>query len=60
MKHYKINKAKFIYFILLIIKIVFLVWLWLSWCEVLVKNTNTSGNIIYSNWNLFALILNHF
>ena len=58
MKHYRINKVKFIYFILLVIGIIFLAWLAISWGEVIVKNAN--DNIIYSNWNLFALILNHF
>ena len=57
MKHYRINKAKFIYFILLMIGIIFLAWLTISWGEVIVKNAN--DNIIYSDWNLFTLILNY-
>ena len=55
MKKYKINKIKFTYFILMIIGIIFLAWLTVSWCEIILKNAN--NEIIYNNWNLLTLML---
>lgn len=55
MKTYRLNKIKFIRFILIVICTLALIWFGVSYGEVLAKNLN--GNVQLTAWNFFNLFM---
>lgn len=51
---YRLNWAKFARFVLILLVIVMLTWFFISFVEVVLKNT--TQEITYSNWNLLTKI----
>lgn len=51
---YRLNWAKFARFVLILLVIVMLTWFFISFVEVVLKNT--TQEITYSNWNLLIKI----
>lgn len=51
---YRLNWAKFAKFVLILLVIVILTWFFVSFIEVVLKNT--TENITYSNWNILIKI----
>ena len=53
MKHYRINKAKFTWFIVVVISLMFIGWVAVSYVDIIAHNL-TSG-YDYPAWNAFKI-----
>lgn len=53
MKHYRINKAKFAWFIVMVISLVFIGWVAVSYADIIAHNL--TGGYNYPAWNAFEI-----
>lgn len=58
MKHYRINKAKFAWFIVMVISLVFIGWVAVSYVDVVAHNL--AGGHEYPGWNAFEIFVKLF
>lgn len=57
MKRYRLNKIKFARFIFFTIVLIWVAWIGFSYGEILYKNLDMSGNIHYTEWNFFNVMM---
>jgi len=53
MKHYRINKAKFAWFIVVVISLMFIGWVAVSYADIIAHNLTGGHN--YPAWNAFKI-----
>lgn len=56
-KHYRWNPLILLKNLTILAMAVLVVWGAISYCEILVKNTNLEGGAVYSEWNLLTLLI---
>ena len=56
-KHYRWDKKIFARNMAILMIILFCVWATISYCEILIKNTNLEGGAKYSKWNLWTMAI---
>lgn len=58
MKHYRINKAKFTWFIVVVISLIFIGWVAVSYVDIIAHNLTSDYN--YPTWNAFKIFIKLF
>jgi len=56
-KRYRWDKKVFAKNMLTLMLILMMLWAVVSYCEILIKNTNLNGGVTYSKWNLWTMCL---